>query len=161
MIEEIQRRREDALQTARTLMQTTKTITRLQQETFEASAILTKLTSGTSLSENELKALGLPEASPFLLKMRIQGLLRTKNETLAKLQNEQRQMSQMLKELATCPACEGSSTVTTKQYIRDEGVILPQTKTEECSYCRGTGKMELGEEIVKLIESLDIRTTDG
>lgn len=154
MMEEIRRRQEDALQTARTLTETTKTISRTQQEATQTSALLTKVAGGTRPEETELKALGLTDTSSVFLRMRLQGLLRTKNETLAKLQTEQQQMTEMLRELGKCPACEGTGSVTQQLYIRDESTIHTQTKTEECTYCKGTGKMQLDQEIQELIESV-------
>ena len=154
MIDEIQKRRDHALRTARELLELSKSITRLEQETNSISDILSKLRNGSKIEENELKSLGLIEIPPLMLKIRLQGLLSKKNKSLADLGLKHRNIKEMLKKLATCPACNGQGVVTQRQYIRSEGIISPQIKMENCAFCGGTGKINLGEDIMRLIESV-------
>ena len=155
MIDEIQRRRDAALRSARELLELTKSITSLEQETNSISNMLTKLRDGGKIEESELKSLGLTESHPLMLKMRLQGLLSKKNERLVHLRLKHRDMREMLRKLAICPACEGQGVVARRQYVRSEGVISPQIKMEDCTFCAGTGKINLGEEVMRLIESID------
>lgn len=153
MIDEIQKRRDDALRTARELSEISKSITRLEEETNSASDILSKLKNGYKIEESQLKSLGLTRIPPLMLKMRLQGLLSEKNENLSDLRLKHRNIKEMLKKLAICPACEGQGVVTKTQYIRSEGIISPQIKIDNCPFCDGTGKINLGEDIMRLIES--------
>jgi len=158
MNDEIQKRRDDALRIARGLLELTKSITRLEQETNSISNMLTKLKNGGKIEETELKSLGLTEIPPLMLKIRLQGLLSKKNDTLADLRLKHKDIRDMLKKLVICPACEGGGLVSRRQYIRSEGVVSPHFKMETCTFCGGTGKINLGEDVMRLIESIDQRS---
>jgi len=153
MIDETQKRRDHALRIARELLELSKSITRLEQETNSISDMLSKLRKGSKIEENQLKSLELTETQPLMLKMRLQGLLSKKNKSLVDLRLKHHDLREMVKKLATCPACNGQGVVTQRQYIRSEGIISPQIKMENCAFCGGTGKINLGEDIMRLIES--------
>ena len=158
MIDEAQKRRNDALRIARELLELTRSINRLEQESNSIYSMLTKLGNGVRIEKGELKALGITETSPMVLRIRLQGLLSQKNDSLEDLRARHRDMSGMLRELEICPSCQGQGVIARRQYIRSEGTISPQIKMENCTLCSGTGKLNLGEDVMRIVKSLNQRS---
>jgi hypothetical protein len=79
-----------------------------------------------------------------LLRFRLSGMLSEINDSQEKLRIEIWQLNTMLLKLEICTACGGTGYQNKTSYERmDEGLIVPNTETQECSLCHGKGRIGL------------------
>ncbi|MEM2122202.1 MAG: hypothetical protein QXE79_01055 [Candidatus Bathyarchaeia archaeon] len=151
---EIKQLRGTAIRIARELLELNQNIQKLEEETSKISRIMTKLDGKEEIETKELKPLGLEDMSPLFLKMRLKGLLNIKREKLTNLQIKKRSCIDALQKITLCPACGGQGEIADTKYERIDGVIYQDIKVRACHFCNGTGKIELGDDVMNLIKRL-------
>jgi hypothetical protein len=88
--------------------------------------------------------MGEGDSDLSLLRFRLSGMLSVINDSEEKLRLEIRQLNTMLSKLEICTACAGTGYQNKTSYQRmDEGMIVPNTETQECDLCHGKGRIEL------------------
>lgn len=153
MSDQIRQRRNEALYITRERGELTNRIKKLEDEANTVSRLLAKINDGSHVEQSELKVFGLEDTAPIVLKLRLQGLLKEKRGTLENLQLRHRNMAEILKSLTICPACEGQGIIGHIYYERNDSIISPSSKMENCTLCKGTGKINLGDDGKCVIKS--------
>jgi len=144
---------EDALRTIKELNTLSADIETINNEISLAENLLQKINDTEKVNVEDLQIFGLTQQSPTTLKLRLRGILSTKRSKLSELKKNYNNDLQLLQDLKKCPACQGKGTITKVSYTRDERIITPITKTEQCSNCTGTGEASLSSHVKTLINS--------
>ncbi|MEM3041267.1 MAG: zinc finger-like domain-containing protein [Nitrososphaerota archaeon] len=143
----MQQRRDEILHLLREQTATQNRIDKLKKEVKTLTELLAKARSGENVDREELSAFGLEATSSTLLRLRLQGLINEKNRALESLILRLRSIDESLKLLEVCPSCGGRGTVYQTQYERADGIVTTSVKTIPCAYCKGTGRLDLGDEV--------------
>ena len=61
--------------------------------------------------------------------------------------------SELIAKISICPYCEGMGEIIESEYVRNARSIEPRIITHSCRNCEGTGKLDLGDETSKIVES--------
>jgi hypothetical protein len=149
------RAEEDVLRIIHELQHITVSIKRLQTEIETIAKLILELNEGHNLNEQDLKSLDLSPQPGIVLKIRLKGILATKNAYLVGQQTKLREKKELLEDLIKCSACRGKGTITNIAYDRSDGKVTQIVKVELCRQCGGTGKADLGDYVINHIKLLD------
>jgi len=143
----------DALQLAQSLGTTLTEIKELEKKIELASTVLGDLRNHRDPDHSMVERLGLGEIHGYALRMRVRGFISVNQNRLNKLHSKLRKDSDLLAKISVCPYCEGSGEIVESEYIRNARSIEPRILTHSCRDCEGTGKIDLGNETSKIVES--------
>ena len=153
MSDQIRQRRNEALRIMREREELGKSIRRLEDEVNAISALLAKVNDGGRIEQSELGTYGLLDASSYVLKLRLRGLLQEKKAMLENLRLKHWNMGETLRSLSVCPSCEGQGTLSHRRYERSDGIISTSSRLETCALCGGTGRILLGDDVRQAVET--------
>jgi len=143
----------DALQLAQSLGITLTETKKLEPEIDLASTVLDDLRNHREPDHSMVERLGLGEIHGYALRMRVRGFISVNQNRLNKLKSKLRKDSDLLAKISVCPYCEGSGEIIESEYVRNARSIEPRILTHSCRDCEGTGKLDLGVETSKIVES--------
>ena len=143
----------DALQLAKSLGTALTETKKLEQEIDWGSTVLNDLRNHREPDHSMVERLGLMDIHGYALRMRVRGFISVNQNRLNKLKLKLRKDSELLARISTCPFCEGSGEIIDSEYVRNARSIEPRILTHACKNCKGTGKLDLGVETSKIVES--------
>lgn len=143
----------DALQLAKSLGIALTETKKLEQEIDLGSTVLDDLRKHREPDHSMVERLGLGEIHGFALRMRVRGFISVNQNRLNNLKSKLRKDSELLAQISVCPYCEGSGEIIESEYVRNARSIEPRMLTHSCRNCEGTGKLDLGDETNKIVES--------
>ena len=143
----------DALQLAKSLETLLTETKELEQEIELASTALDDLRNHREPDQSIVECLGLGAIQGYALRMRLRGFLSLNQNRLDKLKSKLRTDSELIAKISVCPYCGGSGEIIESEYVRNARSIEPRILTHSCKDCDGTGKLDLGEETSKIVES--------
>ncbi len=143
----------DALQLAKNLGTTLTETKELGQEIDLASTVLDDLRNHREPDHSMVERLGLMDIHGYALRMRVRGFISVNQNRLNKLKLKLRKDSELLAQISVCPYREGSGEIIDSEYVRNARSIEPRILTHSCRNCKGTGKLDLGDETSKIVES--------
>jgi DnaJ-class molecular chaperone len=151
--DQIRQRRNWALRIIREREELGKNIRKLEDEANTISMLLAKVSDGGRVEQSELATYGLVDASSYVVKLRLKGLLREKNAMVESLRMRHRNIGETLSTLSVCPSCEGQGTLSHMHYERSDGIISTSSRVEVCALCGGRGRIFLGDDVQQALET--------
>lgn len=134
--------RREAIALRDTLQTKTARFIDLELQAKEISGWTETLERTKQPSAELLAYLKMSEGDLSLFRFRLSGMLREISDSEEKLRIEIGQLNTMLSKLEVCPACAGTGYQNKTSYERmDEGMIVPNTETQECGLCHGKGRI--------------------
>ena len=143
----------DALQLAKSLRTILTETKELEQEIDSASTVLDDLRNHREPDHSRVERLGLGEIHGYALRMRVKGFISVNQKRLHKVKSKLKKDSELLAKISVCPYCEGSGEIIESEYVRNARSIEPRILTHSCRNCEGTGRLDLGDETSKIVES--------
>lgn len=144
----------EAVQLAKTLDSLLDELNQLELSIETASSTLEDLRNNREPDSAKLDLLELKFLTGFALRMRLQGLLQVKQNRMHELKSILRRDVEILRNISVCPYCQGSGESLSHSYERFERVIHKTVQTSRCDHCKGTGVIELGPEITRILEAI-------
>ena len=147
----------EAVQLTRTLDSILNDIQELETSIDAIASSLEDIKNNRKPDLSDLKSLELESATGFVLSIKLQGMLQVKQERLLELKLALKRNVEILEKLSVCPSCKGSGEILSHQYERFERSIQKTVHTSRCEHCKGTGAIELGPEVTRIINAIKDR----
>jgi hypothetical protein len=151
----------EAVQLAKALNSLMEEMSRLEASIEAAASTLKDLRYNREPDIHKLESLELRSLTGLALRMRLQGLLQVKQSRLHELKSDLRRDMDILRKISVCPYCQGSGETLSHKYERSEGAIHNTVQTRKCGNCNGTGIIELGPEVTRIMEAIKERIDDN
>lgn len=145
---------DDALQLARSLEINLAKSRELEQTIETVSTVLKDIRKHQEPDRATLESLGVGALGGYTLRMRLLGLLSMNQNKLHKVKSEIKREVKMLDKISICPYCNGSGEIQSHSYERFDRMIYSKVTTQKCENCNGTGKIKLGEEIERIVKTI-------
>lgn len=142
----------DAFQAARSLQTLQREKTSLTKTISAAEHVLDDIRANNELDPTLLDYLVLGSSRGYALRMKLRGLLSVKRIQLQKVRSTMIQDIEILKKISVCPYCGGSGEKLSHSYERFERGIHATISSDKCEHCDGTGKIQLGKQVEKIVE---------
>lgn len=148
---------EDILKTIKELLDIKIEKTNLNQELKLIQELISTVNQKDILSKDKMLEIGIDPTqiySPTILKLKLRGIQNTKKTRLNELHIRHNKNKQLINHLTKCPECKGKGTNTKTSYDRNDNIITPTTKTENCPTCQGKGQVNINSQILELLNKI-------
>lgn len=150
-------RAEEAVRLVRSSERQLLEIDELESSLELISTIIEELQNNRLVDPLKLTYLELDSLSGVALRLRLQSLYHLKQRRLNELKASLRTNMDIIRNISICPYCNGSGESLTSKYERFEGIIHKTVKTNICEYCNGEGVLQLGNEVTRMLKSINER----
>ena len=141
----------DAFQASKNIEKMLPELQNLLGLTKIAEKMLDELREGKQLEQENLAHMGLESTSSYVLRVKLRTIISSNKRREMELRSNIRTDIEILQKISACPNCRGSGEKLGHGYERFGRRIHKTISTEDCEHCGGTGKMDLGEELEKIV----------
>ena len=142
----------EALQVSKGIESKLVEIKDLSEQVQAAEATLENVRANKDPSRELLDFLEMGNTRGYGLRVKLQAYLKNKKNQLQVIKSKLLQEVEILDKISVCHYCGGSGEKLSHGYERFERKIHSTISSDACEHCNGSGKIELGDEVERIVE---------